>query len=125
MDSDLLPFFAIILGLLGSGLLVTLGLMTFVIVRIRRINIPQGAGFLEALRHTPLVVAIVLDLLDFTFDFLSAPIAWTLLTYLGLQPLRGVTVLEALIPGTQLIPTMTLSWLIARYVPVDDLFSKP
>jgi hypothetical protein len=33
---------------------------------------------------------------------------------LGLQGLRGVTVLEEVIPGTQLLPTMTLAWIGIR-----------
>ena len=48
-------------------------------------------------------------------DF-SAPIAWPLLGRLGLTPLRQVTVIEELIPGTQVIPTMTLAWLAARII---------
>jgi hypothetical protein len=38
-----------------------------------------------------------------------------LLGYLGLKPLRGVTVMESLIPGTQFLPTMTVAWIIARW----------
>ncbi len=57
---------------------------------------------------------LTLDLLDFTLDILSAPVAWMLLTRLGLGPLRGVTVVEGLIPGTQIIPTMTLAWIASR-----------
>ena len=63
---------------------------------------------------SPPIVVILLDLLDMSLDFLSAPIAWTLLGHLGLSPLRGVTVVESLIPGTQLLPTMTASWIISR-----------
>jgi hypothetical protein len=58
---------------------------------------------------------VLLDLLDLGLDFFSAPVAWVILTKLGLGPLRGVTVVESLIPGTQFIPTMTLAWLFARY----------
>jgi hypothetical protein len=28
--------------------------------------------------------------------------------------LRGVTVVESLIPGTQFLPTMTVAWIVAR-----------
>ncbi len=59
---------------------------------------------------------IALDLLDFSLDFLSAPFAWVLLGRLGLQPLRAVTVIESLIPGTQFIPTMTAAWILARLI---------
>jgi len=66
------------------------------------------------MRATPLSVAILLDLLDFTFDIFSIPFTWVLLGYLGLQPLRTVTIIEALIPGTQFIPLLTIAWIIAR-----------
>lgn len=118
-DIELLPFAGFLLGLLGSGLLITTALVIYVILRVRKIDLPADAGFFEALRHTPLIIVIVLDLLDFTFDIFSAPIAWTLLTFLKMHPLRGVTVVEGLIPGTQLLPLMTLSWLAARYLPAD------
>jgi hypothetical protein len=35
------------------------------------------------------VVVVLLDLLDFSLDFLSAPFAWVLLGYLGLEKLRA------------------------------------
>ena len=82
--------------------------------RVRRINLPPNADFITALQATPFVVVVVLDLLDFSLDFLSLPIGWALLSRLGLQPLRGATILEELIPGTQLLPTMTVAWVLAR-----------
>jgi hypothetical protein len=111
-----LTFSAIVLGL-------TLLILGWVIWRVRRIQLPEGAGFFTTLRATPLIVVIVLDLLDMSLDFLSAPIAWTLLSHLGLSPLIGVTVVESLIPGTQLLPTMSILWVISRiFVPeaTDD-----
>ena len=98
----------------GAILSLALVLLAWVLWRVRRIQLPEGASFLAALRATPLVVVILLDLLDMSLDFLSAPISWTLLGHLGLSPLRGVTVVESLIPGTQLLPTMTASWIFAR-----------
>lgn len=105
----------IVLTLMGGGLVVALLLLIWVVWQVRRINIPPGADWMTALRATPLVVVILLDLLDFSLDFLSAPIAWILLSYLGLKPLRGVTAVEGLLPGTQLFPTMTIAWLVARF----------
>lgn len=99
---------------LGSALLVSLLLLGLVIWRVRKIQLPPGADFFTALRATPLIVVLLLDLLDFALDFLSAPLAWVLLTRLGLGPLRGVTLVESLLPGTQVIPTMTLAWIGAR-----------
>jgi hypothetical protein len=105
-----------ILCVLGGALLLALIVGVYVFTRIRRINLPPGIGALEALRMTPLSVVVLLDLLDLGLDFLSAPFAWIILSRLGLGPLRGVTVVESLIPGTQMIPTMTLAWLYARFV---------
>ncbi len=111
---ELIDILYLMLILMGIGLLITLVLMAWVLWRIRRIKLPPGADFFAALRATPLSVAILLDLLDFSLDIFAAPFVWTLLSYLGLKPLRNVTVIESLIPGTQFIPTMTVAWVIAR-----------
>jgi hypothetical protein len=114
LEIDITEFLYISLLLMGGALCIGLLLLGWVIWRVRRVNLPPDADFLTALRATPFVVVILLDLLDFSLDFLSAPIAWVLLGRLGLTPLRGVTVLEELVPGTQIIPTMTAAWIIAR-----------
>jgi hypothetical protein len=95
---------------LGVGIL----LLTWVILRVRRINLPPDADWITALRATPLIVVVVLDVLDFSLDFLAAPIGWLLLTRLGLGPLRAITVVEALVPFTRLIPLMTTAWILVR-----------
>jgi len=102
------------LALAGIGLALALALLAWVLWRVRKIQLLVGADALTALRKTPLAVVVLLDLLDFSLDIFSAPVSWTILGYLGLSPLRGVTVIEGLIPGTQLLPTMTAAWLIAR-----------
>jgi hypothetical protein len=106
----------LVLCVLGGALLLALAVAGYVLARVRRVQLPPGADALTALRLTPLSVVVLLDLLDLSLDFLSAPIAWIILTRLGLGPLRGVTVVESLIPGTQFIPTMTLAWIFARFV---------
>jgi hypothetical protein len=103
----------------GGALLFSGVLGGVVLWRVRKIQLPPDADFFTAIRLTPLVVVLLLDLLDFTLDFLSAPVGWLLLTRLGLGPLRGVTVVESLIPGTQIIPTMTLAWIAVRIFKVD------
>ncbi len=100
----------------GGALLLALALLTYIFTRIRRIDLPPGADTLTALRMTPLSVVIFLDLLDLGLDVLAAPVAWVILTKLGLGPLRGVTVAEALIPGTGAIPTFTIAWFLARAI---------
>lgn len=107
-----------ILKVLGIVIAASLGLavlfLIWVIWRVKRIHLPPDANFLTALLATPLPVVILLDLLDLSLDFLSAPFAWAILGYLGLKPLRGVTMVESLIPGTQVLPTMTVAWIAAR-----------
>lgn len=107
-----------VLTVAGLIFVVTLGvgilLLTWVILRVRRINLPPDADWITALRATPLIVVVVLDVLDFSLDFLAAPIGWILLTRLGLGPLRPITLVEALVPFTRLIPVMTTAWFAVR-----------
>lgn len=107
----LLVVFAVLAAL---SLALAVGLAVWVFTRIRRINIPPGADFLETLRLTPFTVVLMIDLFDLALDFLSAPVAWVILGKLGLQSLRTVTAIEAVIPGTQFLPTMTAAWVVAR-----------
>jgi hypothetical protein len=114
IDLDLIFF--VLAAIFSLGFLILLAFLGWVIWRVKRIHLPQEADFLTTLRLTPLSVVILLDLLDLTLDVFSAPFAWVLLGYLGLKPLRTVTVIEALIPGTQFLPTMTIAWLVARMI---------
>ena len=109
----------IVLIAFGVVLIASVVMTLWVIYRVGRFELPVGTGFWETLRVTPLSVVILLDLLDFALDFLSAPAAWVLLTWLGLGPLRWVAAIEGLLPFTHLIPTMTLAWIIARLVTSD------
>ena len=104
----------ITLAFMGVGLVLSLLLLGWIMMRIKSIHLPPDADALTALRATPFSVVLLLDLLDLTLDFLSAPFSWVLLGRLGLQPLRAVTVVEAVIPGTQVLPTMTIAWIVAR-----------
>jgi hypothetical protein len=104
-----------VLGIvIGIALVLALILAAWVFATIRRIHLPVGADFFTALRHTPISVVILLDLLDLSLDFFSAPFTWVILDRLGLKPLRGVSVIESIIPGTQFLPTMTIAWVLAR-----------
>ncbi len=115
MDPDLVQLATWLVVWILAWAILGLILITLLARRLRRIQLPPDAGVLVTLRATPLVVVLLLDLLDFSLDFLAAPFAWVLLDRLGLKGLRGVTVIETLIPGTQFIPTMTIAWLVARY----------
>jgi hypothetical protein len=115
-EFDWRPWLYLLLGLMCAGLVLSSLLLIWVIWRIRRIDLPAGADALTALQHTPFIVVLTLDLLDLGLDIFSVPLTWPLLGRLGLAPLRGVTVIEGLIPGTQLVPTMTLAWLFAHWL---------
>lgn len=99
------------------GVSLTLALLLFVLVirKLRRLNIPPNASFAETLHYTPFVVVLFIDLLDWGLDFLAAPISWVILDRLGLKALRNVSALEALLPFTQPIPTLTAAWLWVRF----------
>lgn len=99
---------------LAAALLIALLLAAWVFATIRRVNLPADADLFTALRLTPFPVVLLIDLLDLSLDFLSAPFAWVILDRLGLKPLRAISVVESLIPGTQILPTMTLLWFVAR-----------
>jgi hypothetical protein len=112
--SDIRELVRLFLVLAGLAIILSALLLAWIFWRVRRIRLPADADFFTALRYTPFAVVILLDLLDFGLDFLSAPIAWAILGRLGLKPLRGVTVVEELVPGTQFLPTMTAAWVLAR-----------
>ncbi|MGQ9627899.1 MAG: hypothetical protein ACUVV0_13465 [Anaerolineae bacterium] len=104
----------IFIALSVVSLLLALLLLLLIYRRLRRLNVPPDADFLTCLRIVPLSLVILLDILDFGLDFLAIPFAWVLLGHFKLGGLRGVTVVEELIPGTQLLPTMTATWLAVR-----------
>ena len=102
--------------LIGMGISLALAILLFFIVirQLQKIEVPPDAGFTETLLYTPFLVVVFIDLLDFGLDILAAPFAWVILDRLGLKALRGASAVEALIPFTQAIPTMTISWIGAR-----------
>ena len=81
---------------------------------LRRVRVPANADFFTTVRAVPLSLMVGLDLLDLALDSFSAPIIWFILNRYGLQALRNVASIEALIPITGPIPTLTLSWIAAR-----------
>lgn len=111
---ELRPILLTLLGLAVVGLMIVALLFWLALRQVRNLHIPPDATFAETLRLTPFVVVLMIDILDLSLDFLAAPVAWVLLDRLGLKALRGVSFLEGLIPGTQLIPTMTLAWIGVR-----------
>ena len=114
LNDTLRTFGTYLLTTMGISLALALLLLIYVVRQVRQINVPEEATFQETLRLTPFSVVLMIDLLDLGLDFLAAPIAWVILDRLGLKALRGVSAVEAVIPFTQPIPTMTLAWIGAR-----------
>jgi hypothetical protein len=104
---------------MAVALLLALLLFVFVIRQLRKIRVPAGSGFSETLRYTPFLVVVFIDLLDFALDVLAAPFAWIVLDRLGLKSLRGVSVVQALIPLTQAIPALTISWIAVNWLGIN------
>lgn len=99
---------------MATALVGAVALLVLAARQISEIEIPEDADFFETMQHLPITVPLALDLLDMAFDIFAAPIAWLVLELLGLQVLQLITVVEGVIPGTQLVPTLTIAWLIAR-----------
>jgi hypothetical protein len=99
---------------LAAALVGAVVLLILAARQVSEIDIPPEADFFETLQHIPITLPLALDLLDLVFDIFSAPISWIILELLGLQALQLVTVFEGIVPGTQLLPTMTFAWLLAR-----------
>ncbi len=99
--------------LLGAALLGVIGL-ALIHRSLQRLRIPPNADFATTLRHVPLPVVIVLDLLDLGLDIFAAPIVWLVLSRYRLHALRNVAAMEALVPFTQALPTLTVAWFIVR-----------
>lgn len=107
-------------GVLVIGLVLA-GLMFALIWRsLRRIKVAPDADFFTTLRAVPIGLVIGLDLLDLSLDFLSTPIDWLILSRFNLRALRNVAAVEALIPFTQPIPTLTIAWFAARLLNLGD-----
>ena len=79
-----------------------------------KVQLAPNSDFFTTVRAVPLSLVIGLDLLDLALDMFSAPIIWFILNRYNLQALRNVATIEALIPISGPIPTLTLAWFAAR-----------
>ena len=100
-----------VVALLLSGLALA---WAFRALRRIRLRLAPNADFFTTLRAVPLSLVVGLDLLDLALDVFSAPIIWFILNRYGLQALRNVATIEALIPISAPIPTLSIAWLAAR-----------
>jgi hypothetical protein len=110
------PFHDLLILLLWLSLasLVAAVILGVVIWRRLRRLVTSGGGFWQTLREVPWTLVVFIDLLDLGLESFSAPIIWFLLRRLGLTALREVATVEALIPFSGPVPTMTICWLLAR-----------
>ena len=108
---DILKIFAVIAGI---ALVLAVVVLFYALRRLKRIRLPADADFFTAVRAVPLSLVIGLDLLDLALDVFSAPIIWVILNRTGLHALRNTAAVEALIPITGPIPTLTIAWFAAR-----------
>ena len=109
-----------LLGLMAICLGVALMGLGLIARQIRRLNVPEDADFFTTMRYVPLLLVLLLDLLDFSLDIFSAPISWIVLSKMGLPNLRNKAVVEALIPATNIIPTFTIGWVMARILNLGE-----
>src|SRR5215216_2198203 len=120
MNDSLGNLLIIVLALMGASIFVALIGLLALARSIRRLRIPPDADFFTTMRHIPLALTVLLDLLDFGLDIFSAPIMWIVLDRMGLPNLRNKATIEALIPLTNVIPTFTVSWFAARLLNLGD-----
>jgi hypothetical protein len=110
----------------GLAIAVVLVLATITLLwafrQLRRLRIPEGADLFTTLRAVPLALVVGLDLLDLALDTLSAPLTWMVLGRYRLESLRRVAAIEALLPGTQLLPTLTIAWFAARFFQLGEAY---
>ena len=100
-----------VVALILAAIVLTLA---FRALRKVRVRVPANADFFTTVRAVPLSLVVGLDLLDLGLDVFSAPIIWVILNRFGLQALRNVATVEALIPISGPIPTLTIAGLAAR-----------
>lgn len=113
-DKTLRDLLIFLTGIAVVSLLLAAGLLFVAIRRLRRIRVPPDADFFTAIRAVPLSLVVGIDLLDLGLEVFSAPIIWFLLNRTGLQALRKTATIEALIPISGPVPTLTLAWIAAR-----------
>lgn len=114
MDDGLRTFGQVLLSLLIIGVVLGALLLALVYRSLKRIDVPPDADFFTTIRAVPLGLVVGLDLLDMGLDVFATPIVWVILSRFRLQALRNVAAVEAIVPFTQPIPTLTLAWLAAR-----------
>jgi len=104
----------VLIAIAAVALVLAALVLVWAVRSLRRIRVPANADFFTTVRAVPLSLVVGIDLLDLALDSFSAPIIWLILNRYGLKALRNVGTIEALIPISGPIPTLTIAWLIAR-----------
>jgi hypothetical protein len=89
MADNMSNILTIILALMGACIFIGIIGLVMLARSIRRLHIPADTDFFTTMRHIPLALAVLLDLLDFGLDIFSAPILWIALDRMGLPSLRN------------------------------------
>lgn len=114
-EFDWNTYFTIVLSIMGLSFLGFLLLIGFAVRQVRKVHVPPDADFTETLLLVPFTIVLAIDLLDLALDILAAPFVWLILDRLGLKALRNIAAVEALLPFTQPIPTLTVCWIAVRW----------
>lgn len=111
---ELYDIIILVAMVMGISLIISIVGLTMIMRRIQTIDIPHTTDFFTTLHHVPLSLVILLDLLDFSLDMFAAPISWVILNRMGLQNLRNAATIQAIVPGSSMLPMLTISWVLAR-----------
>lgn len=114
MDTGFRTLGQVLLSLLVVGVVLGALMLALVWRSLSRVRVPADADFFTTVRAVPLALCVALDLLDLGLDVFATPIVWIVLSRFKLQALRNVAAVEALVPFTQPIPTLTIAWIAAR-----------
>lgn len=117
---DLKTFLTTLAVIAGIALILAVFVLWGAMRRLKKIRIPEGADFFTTVRAVPLSLVVGLDLLDLALDSFASPVIWFLLRRHNLHALRNVATIEALIPISGPIPTLTIAWIAARVLNLGD-----
>lgn len=115
MDSPILQTLLVAIGVVALLAVMVAGLLLWWLHgRLKLLRIATDTGLGETLRTVPFTLMLALDLLDMGLNFFSAPFVWILFNRMGWNKLRNLATAAAAIPGTQLVPVLTIAWIVAR-----------
>ncbi len=114
-----------IAGCMAIAAVIAVAGLLLMIKSVRNLRVPPGADIFTTMHYVPLPVVILFDLLDLGLDFFSAPIAWLMLDRMGLESLRNTATLQSAIPFTGPIPTLTITWILARLMGMGKPVYRP